>query len=411
MKRPSVLYLTARMPYPPHSGGRLREYQLIRRLADRSDIHLWVVTKFPEIDEVGVDHMRPWCAQVRLFTADRRQSGPPDVPTRVWRQASDRASRELADFVRRTELDMVHVEGYYMTYLLPAGLHVPMVLVEENVEYFIEQSWSELGRGDSVPWKRIADMEREVWQRAAVCAAVSSEDADHIRSVCPAAKVRWSPNGSDHLSVLDPLADRPVERRAGGLTVTFIGNYAYPPTGDAAWRTLTEIWPMVAATVPDATLVLAGEGLTGDLLRAAREAPRVIPRGRVPAVSDVLDDSHVAIAPLRVGGGVKVKVLEAVARGCPFVGTSVAGQGLPDSLRAALVIRDDSEEFAAEVIGLLRDPVRRRDVSRQIRLAAAELPTWDQAAARLWDVWSEAFAQPAVAGRPPAGGGGREGDT
>ena len=394
MKRPSVLYLTSRLPYPPHSGGQLREYQLIRRLADRSDIHLWVVTQFPETDGVGVAHMRQWCAQVRLFTADRRPSGPPDVPARVWRQASDRAGRELADFVRCTELDLVHVEGYYMTYQLPDGLDVPMVLVEENVEYLIEQRWSALGRGDPVPWQRIAHLEREVWQRAAVCAAVSSEDADHIRNVCPSANVRWSPNGSDHFGVIDPLAERPVEQHAGGLTVTFVGNYTYPPTGDAAWRTLTEIWPPVAAAVPDATLMLAGEGLTGDLLRAASRTPRVVPRGRVSAVSDVLDGSHIALAPIRVGGGVKVKVLEAIARGCPLVGTSVATQGLSDALCAALVIRDDSEAFAAEVIDLLRNGARRRDVSRRIRLAAAELPTWDQAAARLWDVWSEALTRP-----------------
>ncbi|MGY1456751.1 glycosyltransferase [Streptomyces sp. SS8] len=388
---PEVLYLTSRMPYPPHSGGQLREYELIRRLSRRARIHLWVVTQFPE-DAEGIGTMKEICADVRMFPADPVTEGPAGVPARVWRQTSAASAAELARFLHTHPVGLVHVEGYYMTPHLPGGLTVPLVLVEENVEYLIDKAWETIGVSTSshCSWQQAAQLEHAAWRLAQVCATVSQDDAEHMRSVDPGLDVRWSPDGADHLTPLPPDVPRSVDREPDEpLTVSFVGNFTYPPSSDAAGFLLERIWPQIAAAVPQARLKLAGIRPGPALVKRAAHLPRVEVTGWVDRVADVLDESHVFVAPLRAGGGVKVKVLEAIARGCPIVTTPVGAQGLPPEVRDALVVCDE-ENFAANLVKLLEDRALRREMSTRIRSAARLLPTWDEAARRLWRIWSAA---------------------
>jgi glycosyltransferase involved in cell wall biosynthesis len=105
--------------------------------------------------------------------------------------------------------------------------------------------------------------------------------------------------------------------------------------------------------------------------------------GRVPAVEPYLDAAQVVVAPLRIGGGIKVKVLEALARGRPIVATSVAAQGLGSAGADCMRIADDPESFARAVVSLLRRPEERDELARQARAFARTLPSWDVAAAKL----------------------------
>jgi polysaccharide biosynthesis protein PslH len=139
---------------------------------------------------------------------------------------------------------------------------------------------------------------------------------------------------------------------------------------------------LVGASPPPAVAALAG--------------PQVVVTGRVPSVRAHLDAADLVVCPLRFGGGVKVKVLEALAAGRAIVGTPVSAQGL-GAAAEALTLGRDARELAANVVRLLSDPAACARMEHAARTAAARLPGWDRAAAELASCWEAAARQSVVA--------------
>src|SRR5690242_2440420 len=138
MRTLSVAYLTSRMPAPPLSGGQVREFNLIKRLSCSFDIHLWVVTMFPRICRTGIAEMQKYCRSVHFYMAEPSAGRPADVPLRVWQQRSSEMSSDFIRFLQSSDVDLVHSEGYYMMQYVPDDLDIPVILVEENIEYLID---------------------------------------------------------------------------------------------------------------------------------------------------------------------------------------------------------------------------------------------------------------------------------
>jgi glycosyltransferase involved in cell wall biosynthesis len=393
MHKPKVLYLTSRMPSPPLSGGQLREYNLIKRLGGDFRIHLCVATMFPDICSTGVPELEDHCESVRLYDAESPAGRPDDVPLRVWQQRSARMKEDLRKTLLAEDFDLVHVEGYYMTqYLrdLPPRSCPPVMLVEENIEYLIDQQWEQSaeGSGPSKSWRAAVEMERAAWRRAAACGVVSEDDLHHIRRVAPEVHPLYVPHGCDHLDLLPPGATRPADAAPHGEpTAVFVGDYTYPPSHDAAVFLGTEIWPRVTEHHATARLLLAGRGATAEMRQLAAGRDRLHVVGFVESVRDTLDTADIFVCPLRVGGGVKLKMLEAVARGVPTVTTAVGAQGLPHSVTAHMEVHDDPRAFADAVVSLLNAPELRVARSRNQRSAAKALPTWNEAARAVRDAW------------------------
>jgi glycosyltransferase involved in cell wall biosynthesis len=199
------------------------------------------------------------------------------------------------------------------------------------------------------------------WRRATMCAVLTEEDRAEIVHALHR-DVPVVPDGADHLRApRGPLAEQP--------TVTFVANFAYAPNVDATEWLLGEVSPRIQDAVPDVQLLLVGN-----------QSDRFGGKGRVPAVETFLDAAHVVLCPLRVGGGVKVKMLEALSRGKAIVSTPIGIQGLA---AAPVALARDAASFADAVVRLLRNPGERRSLERAARSYAERLPTWDEAAARL----------------------------
>jgi hypothetical protein len=141
------------------------------------------------------------------------------------------------------------------------GFVLPTMLVEQNIEYLIDQQWDRMAAandsGQTASWPFAAELERERWHRADRCGVVSLDDLDHIQEVAPEVRPVYVPHGSDHLELLAPDAPRATDDLSGGsATVVFVGDYTYPPTHEAAVHLLTDIWPLVLRRHPAARLAL-----------------------------------------------------------------------------------------------------------------------------------------------------------
>ena len=199
---------------------------------------------------------------------------------------------------------------------------------------------------------------------AAVDALVVFSEADRLRSLGL---------GPERIDVIRPGIDLPRPEEGPGRGVVFVGSFAHAPNLEAAERLAGEIHPRVRARLPDAELTLVGAdppaGLAG--------LPGVVVTGQVPDAATFVDAAAVVAAPLESGAGVRIKVLDAVARGKPLVATTRAVEGLELVDGEHALIRDGDEAFADALVALLEDPAARVRLGAAARAWAEDNLSWD----------------------------------
>jgi polysaccharide biosynthesis protein PslH len=385
-----VLFLTAHLPFPPLSGGRRREFELISRLSRGFEIHLCTVTKTWEMDNTNVSDMLRYCSTVNLFKAvppDMQQDEPNSL--QMKRHSSQEARSHVSHVLRTNDFDIVHVEGYYLMQLLPPILQIPVLLVEHNVEYLLTLQRFMLARSiqeRSHFWKEYVftlKWERIFWKRATVCVTLTVDDQIAMEKLEPNIMVKMIPDGVDHLKASDTtkLSENVLKNRtawAKGSCILFVGNFAYEPNIDAALYFSNIIFPLVLQDVPNAKLFIVGNDPPPQVL-SLKMNRQIEVTGYVESVIPFYRMTDVVVCPLRIGGGVKVKVLEALNAGKAIVSTSIGAQGLNPRDCQAITVADDVTHFAQSVVRLLNDPDRRLKQEHEALAYAKHLPTWNSA--------------------------------
>ena len=400
-----ILFLTAHLPYPPFSGGRRREFELITRLSRSCDIHLCSITKSWEADSMYINDLSQYCRRINLFEAEApttKQQYYSEYPHQVKKHMSEEASSYISFLLKNQSFDVVHIEGYYLLQHIPTKAEVPILLIEHNIEHLLalqrfmvalteeEKSyfWSEYIK--TLKWEQL------MWKRATVCVALTKEDKIIMERLESNIHVRLIPNGSDHLKKIDDVTtllsssfDHPVITD-NSPTVLFVGNFAYEPNVDAALYFCRDIFPLILKDVPNVKLYLVGNAPPSEICSLGSNRHIEI-SGRVASLFPFYKHADVVVCPLRIGGGVKVKVLEALSHGKAIVSTSIGAQGLDLSTHRAVVVADEARGFADNVVRLLVHPEERHIQERQALAYSGTLPTWDkvsQAFARLYDEMS-----------------------
>jgi glycosyltransferase involved in cell wall biosynthesis len=400
-----ILFLTAHLPYPPFSGGRRREFELISRLSRSCDIHLCSITKSWEADSMYVNDLLQYCRHINLFEAEApttKQQYYSQYPHQMKKHMSEEASSYISFLLKNQSFDVVHIEGYYLLQHLPTKVEVPILLIEHNIEHLLalqrfmvavseeEKSyfWSEYIK--TLKWEQL------MWKRATVCVALTKEDKIIMERLESNIDVRLIPNGSDHQKKIDDVTtllsssfEHPVIT-ANSPTVLFVGNFAYEPNVDAALYFCRDIFPLILKDVPNVKLFLVGNAPPSEIC-SLRSNRHIEVSGLVDSLIPFYKHADVVVCPLRIGGGVKVKVLEALGHGKAIVSTSIGAQGLDLSTHRAVVVADEVRGFADNVVRLLVHPEERHIQERQALAYAGTLPTWDkvsEAFARLYDEMS-----------------------
>lgn len=379
-----VLFLTCHLPYPPLSGGRRREFELLRRIGTQLDVRLCAISKTLDEDLQNANALADFCTRVHVVPAEPLRTTESQVPFQVLRHRSRHVARALS----RTDYDLVHVEGFYLMQHLRGLANRPTVLVEQNIEY---QLWEQRAAHSSgrLAWRhrreaeRTRRAERTAWHRADGVGALTPEDRRVIQAA-GVEQVHLVPDG------VEPVAGAARTPADAPAIVTYIGNFAYEPNVDAALYFAKDVFPHVVRAVPDARLLLVGNEPPRQVQALADRS--VVVTGRVPDVSPYLREATVVVCPLRIGGGVKVKMLEALAHGKAVVSTSIGIQGLSAAADGAVVVTDDAGAMAAQVAELLGDYQRRHALEGAAQRYASSLPTWDDAAAALLDCYESVAA-------------------
>jgi glycosyltransferase involved in cell wall biosynthesis len=269
--------------------------------------------------------------------------------------------------------DLVQFEGLEMTaYLSAVRQQQPLVKLcydAHNAEYALQQAIFEVDRGDLrrlhaaaysfIQTRRIAHCEREVCRQVHCVIAVSEDDAESLRAFRPDGQVSVVPNG---VFTEEYMASR-QQLELGEHVLVFTGKMDYRPNVDAMRWFADSILPLVQTEIPDTHLYIVGQKPHARV-ETLRDKANVAITGWVSDVRPYLNAAHVYVAPLRMGSGTRLKILEAMAAGCAVVATSFAASGLDVEARRAMLISDDENEFASAILSLLRDPARRESLGK-----------------------------------------------
>ncbi|MQA82228.1 MAG: glycosyltransferase [Streptosporangiales bacterium] len=371
-----ILFLAHNGAWPTTDGGRRRDAELLPRLWRRALIDYVVVSQRPAQDEQG---LRSSGVGLRRWWVFPDQSPTSAAPRRESRQA-----RELLERIWQT-YDAIHVEGHYLLGLLPPAAYTRVVLVEHNVESRILDQRTRLG--EPIPTTLLDQLrrtERQAWRSVGRVIALTHDDATAITTWTQ----RPTPvitNGWDHLDCGDSVRV-PARRNPDDscLRLLFVANYAYFPNRDATSWLIEDILPEVRALLRDrsveARLRLVGNAMPSQLTRA--QDVEVV--GWADDLAAEYGAADVVVVPLRIGGGIKVKVTEALYQGCYTVTTTVGAQGIPRDI-SGLAVADDARRFAELACAPILRP------SEVGRLAAqrewTRMPSWNAASTATYQAW------------------------
>jgi glycosyltransferase involved in cell wall biosynthesis len=249
--------------------------------------------------------------------------------------------------------DLVYADHLsMMEYARALGL--PILHDAHNVEFEILRRYARARRPAPVSallaleWRLVRGYERKAYDDADIVCAVSGEDAAAIRTLAPRARVHVVPISIDASAVV-PLAAVAREPR-----LLFVGGLHWPPNLDAIAYFLRDIWPRVLQARPDARLTVVGRD---DVAAAAalRRVPGVTLSGYVDDVAPYFAASRALVVPLRAGSGMRVKILDACARGLPVVSTPTGHEGIDVEPGVHLLSAAEPGPFAAETVRVLSD--------------------------------------------------------
>ena len=366
-----IVWLSHLVPYPPAGGALQRAFYLLRHAAREHDVHLLALHQ-PRLLPASalahsIDVLADLCASVEVFPLPAERSALHRVATAagsVWGAAPfDVAwlrSREMDASVQawsaKPEIDLLHVDTIGLWPYARTWRSSPVVLGHHNVESDLVQrraqreasSWrAVLLRRDAA---KLRFVERGAARRAAVNLVVSELDGARLTEIAPGATVHVVPNG------VDTDFWRPSLVPASTNVVAFAGTLGWYPNREAVEFLLADIWPALLATRPDRRLLLIGRDPPAAATRAASRDPRVQVTGFVSDVRPHLQTASVVVCPIRIGGGTRLKVLDALAMEKPVVATAVAVEGLNLVNGTHYLRADTATEFAAQIERLERDP-------------------------------------------------------
>jgi glycosyltransferase involved in cell wall biosynthesis len=389
-----ILWVKADKLLPVENGGNIRTYHILRYLASRHELTFYSYYG-GETDKAYERELRERLpGSVAVCTSKRELSGisrsldylahlNSQPPYAVSRFASFQVQDQLRAWCREQRFDVAVCDFLDAAVNFPGRLNIPCVLFQHNVE---SEIWRRHAATAGNPLKKMMyGMEFRKMRRYEQIEvrkfhhviAVSESDRARMTQWVDGEHVTVVPTGVDLAEYRpDPAAPEP------GPVITFVGAMDWEPNVDGVEYFAGEIWPIIQAEVPGARLRIVGRNPDRRVKKWVSESVEVT--GRVPSVVEYLHQSALVIVPLRIGGGTRLKIYEAMATAKAVVSTTVGAEGLDVHHGRDIMLADDARSFAQAVIMLLRD----RELRRRYEKAAAET-----AARCNWPAIGERFSE------------------
>ncbi|MBD3332542.1 glycosyltransferase [candidate division GN15 bacterium] len=386
-----ILVLDEEFPWPPNTGKRIRTFNLLSRLGkDHEVIYLAYGDSDSEsFRRIAEANMTPVALKRKLppkhgpaFYARLMANLLSPYPYIVTSHYTRQFNRKMRELIAEHQPDIMVAE--WTPYALNfKGLRgVKKVIVAHNMEYRI---WRRYYRNETDPMRRwyireqmikVERFERRAFGWADGATAVASAEAEEIRGWHPKLDVQVVENGVD----LEYFHPQDLPEAHGRLV--FTGSMDWRPNQDAVKHFMQEIQPLVTRRYPEAMISFVGRNPSEQVLAYDKD-PRARVTGTVDDVRPYIAESEVYVVPLRIGGGSRLKILEALAMQKAVVSTSVGAEGLEVTPGENILIADTPEEFANQIGRLLNDSELRASLGKKGRELVTKRYGWDILARKL----------------------------
>ena len=296
--------------------------------------------------------------------------------------------QELDRVLRAKRFDIVNLEFTFLGHCdlrqAPPGAKIPAVVVDShNIDYDLARQYTRTGGSllrrlyAEANWRKLRREELGTYGRADGVYLCSVADQQRLLDDLPAARTMVIPNAAD----VDFYQPRSTDPQPDGRTVVFFGLMSYMPNIDGATWFIQDIWPRIADANPDARCKIIGGSPSPQLLALA--GPRIEFTGFVPDLRPHLAEAAAVIVPLRLGGGTRLKIVEAMAMGKAMVSTTLGAEGIDAVAGRDILIEDQPDAFADAVIQLLAEPDLATRIGHSARQLSEARYAWSAAAKAL----------------------------
>ena len=376
-----ILWVKAGKLLPVDTGGKIRSYNILRCLARDNQVTLLsYYGGHRDLDyEAAIQKELPGTESIHTAAPDSNamvrgldyvRRIPQTAPYAVSKFTHSRVTQILAARLSARRFDIAVCDFLSASLNFPQKLVTPTVLFQHNVESSL---WQRMASTESHPVKKLAfkmesakmsSYERAALKRFHHVIAVSEHDRKQMLTMNSSCEITVVPTGVDtcKFTVAPPSTINPPR-------IVFTGSMDWEPNIDAAEYFCQRIWPGVLEIFPNAIFQVVGRNPHAKVQRLASESVQIT--GTVPSVAEYLRDAAVVVVPLRIGGGTRLKIFEAMAMGKAVVSTTIGAEGLEVQSGHDLVLADDAVTFTGSILLLLRNSeLRRKYEQAAVQLAS-----------------------------------------
>ncbi len=385
-----VLWISPKLPFPPESGDKLRQFNLIKRLSQETEISL-VALVIKREEEEYTSYLGRYCSHVRTFCLPNRSyarrllaMASHVVPYYVWRYHSRSAMEYVRNQLAQFRPHILQIEHTYMgeyVRAMPHDIRPPSVLTKHNLDADLAFQSYRLANSFIakkfwwLEWKKMSHYESAVDRSMSAIVVMSQADKERLEAKeSPLPPVEVVENGVD-TALLRPLS--PVHNPV----VIFVGAFDYLPNQDAAMWLCNDILPLINKFHVNVKVLLVGRKPSLSVTRLMSGSVEV--SADVPDVLPYYQRAAVAVAPLRAGSGSRLKILEAMALGRPVVSTQKGAEGLELQPGKDFLQADEPTTFAAAITSLIRDRNLYQTIADHARRTVETKYDWDIVAQKM----------------------------
>lgn len=362
-----ILWLKTELLHPVDKGGRIRTYQMLKELRKEHEITYLTLddgNAAPDARDLSSEYCSnlitvPHSVAPKFnprFYAEIAGNLFSELPYFIAKYHSPAMRQKIEEVLAENAHDILVCDFLHPAINLPDEINIPTLLFQHNVEAMIwkrhYQVANNFGKRAYLrsQWHRAVAFEKQACSRFDAVVAVSKDDAEVFRNDYGHGRVFDIGTGVDTDYFTPANGDRTTKPN-----IVFTGSMDWLPNSDAVQWFIKEVFPLIKQEVPEATFTVVGRDPFPDLLELAKRDTAIRVTGRVDDVRPYMREAAVFVVPIRIGGGTRLKIFEAMAMGLPVVSTTVGAEGLPVTDGNEIVLRDSPDTFSRSVISLLQD--------------------------------------------------------
>jgi sugar transferase (PEP-CTERM/EpsH1 system associated) len=370
-----ILQLTTRLPYPPDDGGKIGIFNLTKYLSVRGHkiVLLSIISGRTKETLKNIEGLRKWCDVRAVYKNTGTNlwglflnlfSG---IPYTISKYHNSKAKEAIKKILSKGRFDLIHIDSLHMAYygeFIKHEFELPLVLREHNVQTTImERYYQQQGNPFTrlyayLQWKKTHRYEAKICEIFDMCLMITREDKNRIERMNSSVKTCIIPAG------VDTSYFYPLKIKEEPCSLVFVGDLSWLPNVDGLLWFYNRVWPRIKKSFLQVKSYVVGRRPPQKIRKLSKREQNIVVTGFVTDVRSYVAKCSVFVVPLRIGGGMRLKILEAMGMERPVVATSVGAEGIMVTDRENIMIADSEVDFAERVIELLKDTNLRRKVAQ-----------------------------------------------